>query len=50
MSINDYNYKNIVAEGTFQRKQFDGSVKIDDENLNFTTTVKIDFQEQSAAF
>ena len=48
--FNGYNYKNIVVEGTFQRRQFDGSVKIDDENLNLTTTVKIDLTNDQPRF
>ncbi len=41
---NDYGYKKIDVEGTFQKKQFDGTVKIDDENIDFVTTVKMDFR------
>ncbi|MDB5193621.1 MAG: hypothetical protein JWQ96_3184, partial [Segetibacter sp.] len=46
----DYNYKKIAVEGTFQRKQFDGTVKIDDPNLNFITTVQIDFRNRDPKF
>ncbi len=46
IEYNGYNYESIVAEGTFQRKQFDGSLKIDDDNLNLTTAVKIDLREK----
>jgi hypothetical protein len=45
-----YNYKNLLVEGTFQRRQFDGSVKIDDPNLNLTTTVKIDLRNAQPQF
>lgn len=33
--INDYIYKNIVLDGGFFDKRFDGSVSIDDPNLRF---------------
>jgi hypothetical protein len=46
----DYTYKKINVEGTFQRKQFDGTVKIDDENIDFYTTVKMDFRNSQPAF
>jgi len=48
--FNNYNYKNIVVAGTFQRRQFDGTLKIDDENLNLTTAVKIDITKQDPQF
>ena len=47
---NDYQYKNINVEGTFQRRQFEGSVKIDDPNLNLFTTVKMDFRTREPQF
>jgi hypothetical protein len=50
LSYRDYTYKNINVEGTFQRKQFDGSVKIDDENIGFVTTVKIDLRNAQPSF
>lgn len=46
----DYTYKKIDVEGTFQRRQFDGSVKIDDENIDFVTTVKMDFRNAQPQF
>ncbi|MDQ6814342.1 MAG: hypothetical protein M3040_11435 [Bacteroidota bacterium] len=49
-NFKDYNYKRIVVEGTFQRRQFDGTVKIDDDNLNFVTTVKMDFRAAQPKF
>ncbi len=45
LDYNNYLYKDINVEGTFQRKQFEGTVKIDDENLNLFTTVKMDFRQ-----
>lgn len=50
IEFNNYNYANIVAEGTFQKKQFDGSIKIDDENLNLTTAVRIDLRGEQPSF
>ena len=50
LAYNDYLYKNINVEGTFQRKQFEGTVKIDDQNLNLFTTVKMDFRSKQPVF
>lgn len=47
---NDYLYKKIDVEGTFQKKQFDGTVKIDDSNIDFLTTVKIDLRGDQPNF
>lgn len=49
-NFKDYNYKRIDVEGTFQRKQFDGTVKIDDDNIDFVTTVKMDFRNEQPQF
>lgn len=49
-NFKDYTYKKIDVEGTFQRKQFDGTVKIDDENIDFVTTVKMDFRGEQPQF
>lgn len=49
-NFKDYTYKKIIVEGTFQRKQFDGTVKIDDENIDFITTVKMDFRNEQPQF
>lgn len=49
-NFNDYTYKKINVEGTFQRRQFDGTVKIDDENIDFVTTVKINFRNEQPQF
>jgi hypothetical protein len=50
VEFNDYNYQRIGIEGTFQKKQFDGSVKIDDPNINLTTAVKIDLRNAQPHF
>ena len=44
LNYNEYAYKKIDIEGTFQKKQFDGTVKVNDENIDFITTVKIDLR------
>ena len=49
-NFKNYTYKNINVEGTFQRKQFDGTVKIDDPNIDFVTTVKMDFRDEQPHF
>ena len=49
-NFKDYAYKKINVEGTFQRKQFDGTVKIDDENIDFVTTVKINLRNEEPRF
>ncbi|HEX8278119.1 MAG TPA: hypothetical protein VF540_05465, partial [Segetibacter sp.] len=49
-NFKDYTYKKIDVQGTFQRKQFDGTVKIDDENIDFYTTVKMDFRTSEPTF
>lgn len=50
LNFKNYAYKKINVEGTFQRRQFDGSVKIDDENIDFVTTVKMDFRGAEPRF
>ncbi len=49
-NFKDYTYNKITVEGTFQREQFDGTVKIDDENIDFVTTVKMDFRNEQPQF
>ncbi|MCW3111649.1 MAG: hypothetical protein JWR18_45 [Segetibacter sp.] len=49
-NFKDYNYRKIDVEGTFQKRQFDGTVKIDDENIDFVTTVKMDFRQAQPHF
>jgi hypothetical protein len=49
-NFKDYTYKKITVEGTFQRRQFDGTVKVDDENIDFVTTVKMDFRNEQPQF
>jgi hypothetical protein len=49
-NFKDYTYRKIDVEGTFQEKQFDGTVKIDDDNIDFYTTVKMDFRTSRPTF
>ena len=46
LEYNHYTYSNIITNGTFQKKYFNGEVKIDDPNLDFTSTVEIDLNQQ----
>jgi hypothetical protein len=50
LTYKDYVYKRINVEGTFQRKQFEGSVKVDDPNIDIVTTVKMDFRGAQPQF
>jgi hypothetical protein len=45
LEYNDYTYSNIITNGTFQKKYFNGEIKIDDPNLDFTSTVEIDLSK-----
>jgi hypothetical protein len=45
LDFNGYNYKNIITKGTFQKKYFTGELKVNDENLDFSSTVEIDFSK-----
>ena len=47
---NNYTYKSLNVEGTFQRKQFDGTVKVDDPNISLITTVRMDFKDNLPRF
>ncbi len=46
----NYNYKSIVTNGTFQKKYFSGDIIINDPNLNFTSSVEINFNQNVPAF
>lgn len=50
LEFNNYTYSNIITNGTFQKKAFTGEVEIDDPNLNFTTSVEIDFSKDIPSF
>ncbi|MFM6969180.1 MAG: translocation/assembly module TamB domain-containing protein [Sediminibacterium sp.] len=46
----DYTYKSIVTNGTFQKKYFSGDIIINDPNLNFTSSLEINFNQKVPAF
>lgn len=50
LEFNNYTYSSIVTNGTFQKKSFSGELEIDDPNLNFTTSVEIDFAKDVPSF
>ena len=50
LEYNGYTYQNIVTNGTFQKKYFTGEVKINDPNLDFTSTVEIDLTHDLPSF
>ncbi len=50
LEYNHYKYSEIVTNGTFQRKYFNGEIKIDDPNLDFTSTLEIDFTRDLPRF
>ena len=46
----NYDYKSIVTNGTFQKKYFRGDIIINDPNLNFTSSLEINFNQTIPAF
>lgn len=50
VEYNHYLYTNIIANGTIQRKSFNGELEIDDPNLGFTSNVEIDFSKEEPLF
>lgn len=50
LEYKDYQYSNITTNGTFQKKYFTGEVKVDDPNLDFTSTVEIDLTKELPRF
>ena len=47
---NGYAYKNIVTNGTFQNKYFNGEVKINDANFDFIGNAEADFSKALPQF
>jgi hypothetical protein len=41
--FNGYNYTNIITSGTFENKTFTGNLKINDPNVDLTSSMQIDF-------
>lgn len=50
LEFNDYNYQNITTHGTFAKKQFSGDVKVNDPNLDFVSSVQLDFTKEQPVF
>jgi hypothetical protein len=50
LEYKQYTYTNIVTNGTFQKKYFNGEIKIDDPNLDFNSTVEIDLTDSLPRF
>lgn len=50
LEFNGYNYQNITANGTLQRRYFNGDLDIDDPNLEFESHVEIDFADTEPKF
>ena len=50
LEYNNYTYTNIITNGTFQKKYFNGEIKINDPNLDFTSTVEIDLSKELPRF
>lgn len=50
LEYNGYTFTNIISLGTFQKKYFTGEVKVDDPNLDFTSTVEIDLSKDLPRF
>ncbi len=44
--INDYRYHNITAEGTLEKKKFDGDLIVDDPNLALAFYGSIDYNDK----
>ena len=50
LDYNGYKYTNIVTDGTFQKKYFNGEIKISDPNFDLTSTVEIDLTKELPRF
>jgi hypothetical protein len=50
IEFNDYKYVNITTNGTFQKKYFNGEVKIDDPNIDFKSQVEVDLSKDQPSF
>ncbi len=50
LEFNKYTYTNITTNGTFQKRYFNGEIKINDPNLDFTSTVEIDLTKELPRF
>lgn len=50
LTYHNYTYTKIITNGTFQKRYFNGEVKINDPNLDFTSTVEIDLSKELPRF
>lgn len=50
LDFNGYTYKDIVTNGTFKNQYFNGELKIDDDNLDLTGQVEVDFSKPEPKF
>ncbi|RTL49387.1 MAG: hypothetical protein EKK39_10820 [Sphingobacteriales bacterium] len=50
LDFNHYTYSNITTNGTFQKKYFNGEVKVDDPNMNFNSNVEVDLSKPDPSF
>lgn len=50
LSFNNYNYQDINLNGLFQKSYFNGELKADDDNFNFTSSLEIDFTNDIPRF
>lgn len=50
LTFNDYDYTNIVFNGTIQKKNFHGELKTNDPNFDFTSSIEIDLNDSVPKF
>ncbi|MGE5106008.1 MAG: hypothetical protein ACM3H8_00560, partial [Sphingobacteriales bacterium] len=50
IEFNNYNYQNITSTGIFDKKQFDGNLKINDPNIEADLDGKIKLTEKTPSF
>ena len=50
MEVSGYAYKNILLDGTLDNKMFDGMLSIDDPNLSFDFSGRVDFNPNIPVF
>jgi len=50
LQFNGYNYTKITTNGTFQKRYFNGEVKVDDPNFNFNSQVEINMTGKVPTF
>lgn len=50
MSVKDYNYTNIITDGHFQKKLFEGELSVNDPNLKLAIDGSINFKDSTFNF